>query len=259
MTKRPKSVIYGDLLKQLIIREIKGKYKQSFLGYAWVLLVPLINLLVLSIVFSFLLRVPTGNIPYPMYLFVGLVPWTFLTNAISLATASLTNNANLITKIYLPREIFPLASVLAKIIDFLLTAVVLLIFLLIYHIPFHLTLLYVPIIFLCQLILIVGVSLILSAINVFFRDVEHILGVFLTVWMYLTPIIYSPELIPQHLRPYFSLNPMTGIIYAYRNTVLYGVPPAWYSFGFSILLSVIIFVVGYIFFKSREKYFADVI
>src|SRR4029078_3703696 len=103
-------------------------------------------------------------------------------------------------------------------------------FLIFYHIPFHLTLLYIPLIFAVQLILVLGVSFILAAINAFFRDVEHLLNVFLTIWMYLTPIIYSPELIPAHLRPWFSLNPMTGIINAYRNTILYGVSPAWPSF-----------------------------
>lgn len=250
---------YKDLLWQLVLREIKGKYKQSILGYAWVLLVPLINLVVLSIVFSYLFRVPTGNIPYPMYLFVGLVPWTFLTTAISLATGSLASNSSLITKIYLPREIFPLSAVLAKIVDFFLTFALLLIFLIIYHVPLHATLIYVPLILVVQFVLILGISLMLSAVNVFYRDVEHLLGVFLTVWMYLTPIIYSPELIPLHLRPYFSLNPMTGIINAYRNSILYGVSPAWPSFGFSVLLSISIFIIGYLFFKNRAKYFADIV
>ncbi len=257
-TQYKKNLIpYRDLLWQLTLRELKGKYKQSVLGYAWVLLVPLINLVVLSLVFSHLFKVPTGHVPYPLYLFVGLVPWTFLSNAISLATVSLVANSSLITKIYLPREIFPLSSVIAKIIDFLLTAVVLVLFIIYYKSGFYWTLAYVPLIFFVQFILVTGVGLILSAMNVFYRDVEHLLGVFLLMWMYLTPIIYSPELIPKNLRPWFSLNPMTGIINAYRNTVLYGVSPAWTSFLFSAIISIAIFIIGYAFFIRRSKYFAD--
>lgn len=250
---------YKDLLVQLVLREIKGKYKQSILGYAWVLLVPLMNLVVLSIVFSYLFRVPTGNVPYPMYLFVGLVPWTFLTTAIVLATQSLNSNASVITKIYLPREIFPISAVIAKLVDLLLTSLVLVAFLVFFQIAPHVTLLYLPLILLVQILLILGIAFFLSAINVFFHDIEHMLPVFLTIWMYLTPIIYSPELIPNHLRPYFSLNPMTGIINAYRNTILYGAAPPWQSFSFSILISLVIFLFGYWFFKNRSKYFADVI
>ncbi|MCL5783766.1 MAG: ABC transporter permease [Patescibacteria group bacterium] len=250
---------YKDLFYQLTLREIKAKYKQSVLGYAWVLLVPLINLVVLSIVFSFLFKVPTGSIPYPIYLFVALVPWTFLSNAIASATSSIAANGSLITKIYLPREIFPFSAIAAKLVDLALTSILLLFFLIIYRVELHQTLFFVPLIFLVQLALIMGISLILSSINAFFRDVENILGVFLTVWMYLTPVIYSPELIPPRLRFLFGLNPMTGIINAYRNTVLYGVMPPAQSFIFSVVISFGLLIIGYVLFKNRAKYFADVI
>lgn len=250
---------YKDLFKQLTLREIKGKYKQSVLGYAWVLLVPLLNLLVLSIVFSYFFRVPTGKYPYAIFLFVALVPWTFLVNAIISATSSIVANNSLITKVYFPREIIPLSSIASKLVDLFLVCIILVVFLVAYRIPLHLTLLYVPLIFLIQLLLVIGISLILSAINVFYRDVENMLGVIITMWMYLTPVFYPPELIPQQVRFLFGLNPMVGIINAYRNTVLFGVAPAWASFSFSIVISVIFFAAGVYMFKKLSKSFADVV
>lgn len=250
---------YRELLFELVKREIKSRYKQSILGYAWVLLVPLVNLLVLTVVFSFFIRIPTGNIPYPIFLFTALVPWTFTANAITFATQGLVSNTTLITKIYLPREIFPIATVFAKLVDYLLTFLILLLFLVIYGVGFKITMLYLPLIFLFHLLLVLGVSFILSAINVFFRDVENVLGVGLTIWMYVTPIIYPPELIPSQFTPIFNLNPMMPIIDAYRNTILYGVAPSWQSFSYAAVFSTLIFFLGYKFFRARSKYFADVI
>lgn len=250
---------FKDLFWQLVLREIKGKYKQSILGYAWVALVPIINLIVLSIIFSRLFRVPTDNIPYPIYLFVALVPWTFMSNAIMLATNSVLANSSLITKISLPREILPLSAVLAKLIDLLITSLILVVFLIIFGIQFQITLFYVPLILVVQLMLILGISFILSATNVFFRDVENVLGVALMIWMYMTPIIYSPKLIPANLYTLFYLNPMTGIVDAYRNVILYGLAPDWGSFSYSVLFSFSILVIGHLYFKNRSKYFADVI
>ncbi|EKD90511.1 MAG: ABC-transporter involved in LPS biosynthesis Wzm [uncultured bacterium] len=250
---------YKEVFWQLAYREIKARYKQSVLGYAWAVIVPLLNLLVLSVVFSNLFRVPTGGIPYPVFLFAALVPWTFLSNAITTATGSIISNASLVTKVYLPREIFPLAAIASKSIDLLLTCLVLVIFLFFYGVSFKLTMLLVPIIFLVQLILIIGVSLILSAANVFFRDIENIQSVFLTIWMYLTPIIYSTEQIPESLKPLFYLNPMTGIINAYRDAILFGKFPVNLPFIYSSIFSLFILAFGFYFFRKNSKYFADVI
>lgn len=258
-----KSVInvwkYRELLLELVKREIKAKYKQSVLGYAWVILVPLIHLIVLTVVFSYLVRIPTGGIPYQVFLFVALVPWMFTANAISAATSSPLINSSLITKIYLPREIFPLSAVFAKTVDLVLSVIILLIILAIFKIPLQSTLIFIPLIFVVQTLLILGVSFILSSINVFFRDVENILGIFLMVWMYLTPVIYPPELIPDYLMPFFNLNPMMGIVNAYRNVILHGVPPPATSFSYAVVFSLIVFFLGFIIYRKRSRYFADVI
>ncbi len=250
---------YKELLIELVKREIKAKYKQSILGYAWVILVPLINLIVLTVVFSFLVRIPTGGTPYPVFLFVGLVPWLFTANAITYATGSLVANSTLITKIRLPREVFPLASIFAKFIDFLLSILILVAILIAFGVTIHLTVLWVPIILFIQLLLIIGISFILSAINVFFRDVENVISVFITMWLYISPVLYPPELVPGEYRMIFNLNPMSGIINAYRNTVLYGLPPSTQSFLYATGFSLIIFIFGYIYFKKKSVYFADVV
>lgn len=250
---------YKDLFIQLTLREIKGKYKQSMLGYAWVILVPLLNLFVMSIVFSYFFRVPTGEFPYAIYLFVALVPWTFTTNAISASTGSIVANNSLITKVNFPRQIILFSSIAAKIVDLILLSLVLILFLIIYKIPFQITIFYVPVIFVVQLALVMGVSFIFAASNVFYRDVENMLGVLLTIWMYLTPIFYPPEMIPPKVRFLFGLNPMVGIINSYRNSILYGAPIPWASFGFSIAISITLLITGVFLFKKMSKSFADVV
>ncbi|MFA5933074.1 MAG: ABC transporter permease [Microgenomates group bacterium] len=250
---------YKDLFWQLTLRDIKAKYKQSYLGYSWVILVPLINLTVLSIVFTFVFKVPTGPVPYPVYLFTALVPWLFMSNAIVAATGSVLANSSLVTKIYLPREILPLSAIASKLVDLFLTAVILGLFMILFRVPFHTSILFVPIILFIQVMLITGISFILSASNVFYRDIEHAIGVILGVWMYLTPVVYSPDLIPPDLKIFFYLNPMSGIIDAYRATILYGVIPLWPAFLYSFLFSLIIFIVGYFYFRANAKYFAEVI
>lgn len=250
---------YKDLFWQLTLRDIKAKYKQSYLGYSWVILVPLINLTVLSIVFTFVFKVPTGPVPYPVYLFTALVPWLFMQNAIVAATSSILSNASLVTKIFLPREILPLSAIASKLVDLFLTAIILGFFMFIFRVPFQATIIFVPLIILIQLMLITGISFILSSSNVFYRDIEHAIGVILSVWMYLTPVVYSPDLIPPNLKIFFYLNPMSGIIDAYRATILYGVVPIWPAFLYSIIFSISVFTLGYYYFKINSKYFAEVI
>lgn len=250
---------FRELLIELTKREIKSRYKQSILGYTWVVLVPLINLVVMTTVFSYFFKLPTGDVPYALYLFTGLIPWTFTSGAIAAATGSLSSNGSLITKIFLPREVFPMAAISAKLIDLLLSFIILLIFIPIFGASFHLSMLLLPIIFFFNFLLVLGISFILSAINVFFRDVENMLSVILMVWMYLTPIFYPPELIPSSIRPFFSLNPLMPIINSYRNIILYGVNPPTDSFIYAAISSITIFIIGYLFFRNRSKFFADVI
>jgi len=248
-----------EIIKELVKRDIKARYKQSVLGYAWIVVVPLLNLVVLSLVFSFFIRIPTGGLPYQVFLFAGLVPWTFTANSISLATNSLVSNSSLITKIKLPREIFPISAILSKTLDFFLMIIILVGIMIYYKTPLSLNVLYLPLIFIVHLTFIIGVSFILSAINVFYRDVENMLSIFLVMWMYVTPVLYPQELIPDYLVKYFNINPMMPIVNAYRNVLVYRTAPTLHSFVYAIITSIFIFIIGYYFFKSKAKYFADVI
>lgn len=250
---------HRELVNELVKREIKARYKQSLLGYAWVLFVPLVNLVVLTVVFSFFLRIDTGDIPYSIFLFTGLVPWTLTASAITVATSSLIANSSLITKIYLPREVFPLASILSKTLDFFLTFVILLFLIIFSGVGLKVTILFVPIVFIFHFLLVVGVSLILSALNVFYRDVENVISVLLMIWMYLTPVVYPISYVPENLLPVYYLNPMVGIIQAYRNLLLYGDISLRPEFIYSVVFSIAIFIIGYKFFRSKSKYFADVV
>lgn len=250
---------WKDLLRQLTGREIKARYKQSILGYAWVVLVPLIKLIVMSVVFSVFFRIKTDPIPYPLFLFAALVPWTFTASGISVATGSLVANGSLITKIKLPREIFPTAAVLVKGVDFLLSMAVMGLLMIYYQFPLHITIIALPLIMMIQFILVMGVSLFLSAINVYYRDIENLLEVIMMVWMYLTPVVYPPEYIPAQYQQLFNLNPMMGIVNAYRNVILWGVWPPLESFAYAVVISLILFFGGFTYFKHKSKYFADVL
>lgn len=250
---------YKDLFIQLTLREIKARYNQSVLGYAWAILVPLLNLAVLSIIFSQFLRIPTQGIPYPIFLFVALVPWMFLANSLTSATGSILANNSLITKVSLPREILPLAAISSKLIDFLLTLIILLFLLIFSGVKLEVTLLFFPLIFLIQFMLVFGLSLILSAANTFYRDIENVLGVFITLWMYLTPVLYSTELVPENSQSIYFLNPMVGIINSYREIILFGNPPILSQFLYSFIISLSVLTLGCLYFKNRARYFADVI
>ncbi len=181
-----------------------------------------------------------------------------MVNSITSATGSISSNSSLITKVYLPREIFPLAAISAKLIDLGLTALILIGFLIFFGVPFQLSLIFLPVILLVQLLLLIGVSFILSATNVFFRDVENILSVFLTAWLYLSPVLYAVSLVPSEFQFWYRLNPMVGIIEAYRDVILYGNFPSRDFFN-SFVFSIIIFTFGIVYFKHRAKYFADVV
>jgi lipopolysaccharide transport system permease protein len=250
---------FGDLLVEITKREIKARYKQSVLGYAWVVFVPLLNLVVLTLVFSYFVRIPTGGIPYPVFLFIGLIPWTFTSSSLVWATSSLVSNRSLITKVYLPTEVFPISTIITKFIDFLLSIIVGIILILIFRVNIQPLILYFPLILIVQILITLGVSLMFSALNVFYRDIENVMGVMVTIWMYLSPVLYPQELIPNKWLAIYNLNPMAPILSAYRNTLLYGVAPSWTSFTYAIIVSVLVFVIGLLFFKHRSRYFADVI
>lgn len=250
---------YRDLLLTWTVREIKVRYKQSVVGGLWAVLQPLSLMIVFTLVFSFLARVPTDGIPYPIFSYTALLPWLFLSTSISFAVPSLVNNLNLVTKIYFPREILPIASVGAAFLDFSIASIIFLGMMLIFQVSFSWTMLWVPLLLIIQTLLTLGLVLFMSALNVFYRDIRFVIPLATQIWMYATPIIYPVTLVPERFRPFYMLNPMAGLIDSYRRVILLGQPPVWSYVTFSAVLAVLIFIGGYIYFKRSEGMFADMI
>jgi len=240
---------YRGLLYSLTRREIQVRYTQSVLGIAWAVLQPLALMLIFALIFSTLLKVPSDGIPYPIFAYSGLLPWTFFSGSLNRAIPSLEDNAPLIKKIYFPRELFPISSVLATFVDFLIAAVVFIGMMLYFHIP----------VILIQIVFTVAICFFASAINVYYRDVKYALPLLIQVWMFASPVIYSISVVPERLRTFYFLNPMAGIIDSYRNVLVKGIPPDFHYLGIAAAGSIILFILCYLYFKRIEMTFADVV
>jgi ABC-type polysaccharide/polyol phosphate export permease len=251
---------WHELLWQMVGREVKARYKQSILGYFWVILNPMAQMLVMSFAFSVILRIPTNsaaNIPYSVFLFVALLPWNLFANSLSSACGSLVGSASLITKVYFPRTILVISTIIAKIVDFLFALIVLVIYMVVYQIPININILWIFPIFFIQQIFTLGLSLFFAASNLLYRDIQYLLSLILTLWLYLTPVIYPADIVPAKYKIFFQLNPMAVIINAYRQTVLGGGTPSYSSLLIALVVSLIVLLLGLSYFKSREKIFAD--
>jgi lipopolysaccharide transport system permease protein len=250
---------YRELLYFLTWRDIKVRYKQTVLGAAWAVLQPLLTMLVFSVIFGYLARLPSDGIPYPVFTYTALLPWQLFAYALNQSSTSLVNDQNLITKIYFPRLVIPISSVIAGVVDFAIAFVVMIGLLLVYRIPLTIRILTLPLLVAFAVMTALGVGLWLSALNVKYRDVRYTLPFLTQVWLYATPIAYSSGLIPEKWRALYSLNPMTGVVEGFRWALL-GRESA---VGAMILVSsgvvVILFIGGLVYFKRMEDSFADVI
>ncbi len=248
-----------ELLWSMTSRHLRGQYKQSILGYAWTLVMPLSQMLILSFVFSTLLRFNFAgdDVPFPLFLFVGLLPWNFFSGALSSATDSVAGSSSLVTKVYFPREILPAAAILTKVVDFMFASLIL-VGLMIYfgHAPTW-TVAWVPLLFFIQFVFTLGLSLPLAALNLYFHDVRYLVGVVLTLWFYVTPIIYSVDIVDERYRILFDLNPIALFVNAYRRVVLSDVSPGLDRLLLGAAVATITFLVGYYLFKKMEPGFAD--
>ncbi|PIP62558.1 ABC transporter [Candidatus Roizmanbacteria bacterium CG22_combo_CG10-13_8_21_14_all_35_9] len=250
---------YLELIKHLTLREIKGRYKQSFLGFFWIILNPFFQMVIMSFVFSTIMKQQGLGIPYPIFLYAGLLPWLFFSNSLGSAMNSLTSNSSLVKKIYFPREILVLATLVAKVFDFILAFIIFAILMLVFKINLSwYMLLYIPIFFL-QFFFTYGLSLLLSALNLFYRDVQYLFDLVLTLWFYLTPVIYATEFFPEKYRFIFKLNPMSVFINAYRQVLFKGDFPKWESLVVGLLISLGLYLVSHRLFKKMEGTFADVV
>lgn len=251
--------LYRELLYSITLREIKIRYKQSVLGAAWAVIQPLSMMVIFTVIFSLFARIPSDGIPYPIFSYTALLPWTFFATSLSFAIPSVVSNASLVTKVYFPREIFPIASVLAAGVDFAIASVIFVVMMLLYRVSLTWNLLYVFPLVSLQTVLALGVSFWASAINVRYRDIKYALPFVVQLWMYATPIVYPVSMVPERYRLIYMLNPMAGIIDGYRRVTLQGIPPQFTYVGLAALVAIALFVFAYAYFKRQEMTFADVI
>jgi len=247
---------YRELLKTNVQKEIRGKYKGSFLGILWSFLNPLLMVLVYALVFPFIMK-GQGIDNYLIYLVVAVIPWNFFTTCITTGCNCIWINGGIIKKVYFPREILPVSVIVAGLINFLISCVIILLFLIFGGIGFSIHLLWLPLIAIIQSFLSLGLLFILSAINVYVRDVEYLVSFFLNLLFYGTPILYKADMFPESIRWILYLNPMTHLIDAYRSIFYYQTMPNISSLLYIFVLSTIVLVIGYGIFRKLEKGFAE--
>jgi len=250
---------HRELLYFLIWREIKVRYKQTALGAAWALLQPLLTMLVFTLFFGRLAKMPSDGIPYSVFAFTGLVPWTFFANGLTLSSNSLVNSANLITKVYFPRLAIPVAAVLAGLVDFAISFAFLLLMMAFYKVPVNGRWLCIPLFVLLAVITALGVGLWLSAINVKYRDVRHTIPFLTQFWMFATPIVYPGSLLPEPWRTFYGVNPMVGVVEGFRWSLLESGSPPGAMLAVSSVSALLLLVTGAFYFRRMERSFADLV
>ncbi len=250
-------VRYRELLYFLIWRDVKVRYKQTVLGAAWAMLQPALSMAIFSVIFGRLAKIPSNGHPYPIFVYAGLLPWIFFSNSVAQSGVSLVNNANMLSKIYFPRFFLPTASIGACLVDFALSFVIYIGVMLWYmYLPGR-SIILMPLLILLTIMTSLGVGYILASLTVTYRDFRFVIPFMLQVWMYASPVVYSITLLPERYRWLMALNPMSGIIGAFRSTLL-NEEINWSSLTVSGLVALVIFVFGLFNFRRTERRFADI-
>ncbi len=250
---------YRELLLFFAWRDLKVRYKQTAIGVSWALFQPFITMVVFSVFFGGLAKMPSDGIPYPIFVFVGLIMWQFFSTSLSDASNSLINNQQIITKVYFPRIILPASTILVKFVDFFIASIILIGLMIYYHYTPNLAgLLIIPLLLFISFLAALGGGLLLAAINVKYRDVRYALPFFIQILLFLTPVIYPPSIAGKYSW-ILAINPMTGVIKAARSALLGGAPINWTLLGISSVACLLLLIIGFVYFKKTEKYFADII
>ncbi len=251
---------YRELFFFLAWRDIKVRYKQTFFGIAWAVMQPFITMIVFSVVFGTLAHMPSDNIPYPIFVYAGLLLWNVFSNGLNIASQSLIGSVNIIQKVYLPKIIIPAASVIVTLVDFLFAG---LIFggIIIYYgfLPHFEGLLFLPLLLVITIFTSLGLGWFLAAINVKYRDVRYVLPFFIQLLIFITPVIYPVSIVSKNYQWLLSLNPMTGVIETFKASLFGTMPINWLSLGISAAISIAFFIFGLVYFLKTEKTFADII
>jgi lipopolysaccharide transport system permease protein len=249
---------YRELLLVLTMRDIKVRYKQTVLGVAWAVIQPVMTMIVFSVIFGNLAKLPSEGYPYPIFVYAALLPWTFFSNAIGTSASSVIGSSHLVSKVYFPRLIIPLSSVGAGLVDLAIASGILLLMMVWYGVGWTFNLLAAPLLLVAVVFTALGVGTLLAALTVAYRDFRYVIPFLVQIWMYATPVVYSKDLIPDKWQWLLFLNPMAGLIDAFRSAFL-GKPFDYQAIGISFAISAAVFLWGVAYFEKVERRFADII
>jgi lipopolysaccharide transport system permease protein len=250
---------YRDLLYFFTWRDVKVKYKQTAIGVFWAILQPFMAMVVFSVFFGRLIKVPSDGIPYPIFVYTGLLLWNFFSSSLSAVSNCLVGNQGILTKIYFPRLIIPISAILTNLIDFVIASVILVGLMFYYgYLPNLIGILILPLLVLISFMAALGFGLFLASINVKYRDVRYVLPYFIQMMMYVTPVIYPTSITGKYSK-LLALNPMTGVVKAARAAILGNAPINWLLLGISAGACFITVIIGFYFFKKTERTFADIV
>jgi lipopolysaccharide transport system permease protein len=250
---------YRELLYFFAWRDVKLRYRQAGLGAAWALIQPLFTMIIFTLVFGRMAHMPSQGIPYPLFCYCALLPWTYFSSVLSISSASLVNNSQLIEKVYFPRVLLPAGSAVAGLLDFLVGSVLLVGMMFYYHMRPGWALLFIPLMILVMFLLTTGVSMAAAALNVRYRDVKHAVPFVIQIWLFATPVIYPVTMIPSRIRPLLALNPCWGMIDGFRACLFPRASVDLGLVGASIGSTLVVFLAGAYYFQKAERSFADII
>jgi lipopolysaccharide transport system permease protein len=249
---------YRELLYYFVWRDVKIRYKQTGLGVAWAVIQPLFTMVIFSVIFGGLAQIPSEGVPYPLFVLSALLPWILFSEGLTRSTTSMVSNANIMTKVYYPRLIMPIAGILSPVVDFLIAMVILILMMVYFGFVPTVNIVFLPAFVLLALATSLGVGLWLSALNVQYRDFQYTLPFLIQVWFYASPVVYATSLVPDQYQLLYGLNPMAGVIEGFRWALLGTAPPSG-IIGLSVVVVFVLLVTGAFYFKKMEQYFADIV
>jgi len=250
---------YRELLGVLVMRDLQVLYKQAFLGAGWAILQPVFAVIIFSIIFGYIVKMPSEGVPYPLFAFAGVLPWTYFAEAVRRSGTGLVTDSELVRKVYFPRLIMPLANVISPLVDFCIAFLVLLVMMAFYGIAPSWKMLVIPPLMMIAVLLSLSIGLWLAPINVRFRDIKHTLPFIIQIWMYASPIVYPLSMVPQEWQALYALNPMVGVIEGFRWAVFDRGDPNLMALGIGGAIITLLLAGGLVFFRRMERTFADVI
>jgi lipopolysaccharide transport system permease protein len=249
---------YRELLVSFFTRDVKIRYKQTVLGFLWAIIQPLFLMVVFTLFFGRIANIPSDGIPYPLFSFAALIPWTLFAEGLTRSSTSMVNNANIITKVYFPRLIIPISGILSPLVDFTIAFIILLLMMAYYGFVPTIAIVFLPFFILLALLTSLSVGLWLSALNVKYRDFQYTIPFIIQIWLFVSPVVYPASMIPQQWQFLYALNPMSGVIEGFRWALL-GTNPPQGMILISVVVVVFLLVGGLFYFKRMEQYFADVV